>query len=55
MPSNVLLLRLLQQYVVMFLPVPRSGCCLVKKAKEKNIDGTALAYVEMTLSCVRMP
>jgi hypothetical protein len=26
---------------------------LVKKAKEKNIDGTALAYVEMTLSCVR--
>lgn len=26
---------------------------LVKKAKEKNMDGTALAYVEMTLSCVR--
>jgi hypothetical protein len=26
---------------------------LVKKAQEKNIDGTALAYVEMTLSCVR--
>jgi len=26
---------------------------LVKKAEEKNIDGAALAYVEMTLSCVR--
>ena len=26
---------------------------LVKKAKEKNMDGAALAYVEMTLSCVR--
>jgi hypothetical protein len=26
---------------------------LVKKAKEKNMDGTALAYVDMTLSCVR--
>jgi cytochrome c556 len=26
---------------------------LVKKAQDKNIDGAALAYVEMTLSCVR--
>lgn len=26
---------------------------LVKKAKEKSMDGAALAYVEMTLSCVR--
>jgi hypothetical protein len=26
---------------------------LVKKAKEKNMDGAALAYVEVTLSCVR--
>jgi hypothetical protein len=26
---------------------------LVKKAKEKNMDGAALAYVDMTLSCVR--
>jgi hypothetical protein len=26
---------------------------LVKKAKERNIDGAALAYVEMTRSCVR--
>jgi hypothetical protein len=26
---------------------------LVKKAQDKNMDGAALAYVEMTLSCVR--
>jgi hypothetical protein len=26
---------------------------LVKHAKDKNIDGVALAYVEMTLSCVK--
>ncbi|MBI2806436.1 MAG: hypothetical protein HYX68_15760 [Planctomycetes bacterium] len=26
---------------------------LVKKARDKNMDGAALAYVEMTLSCVR--
>jgi hypothetical protein len=26
---------------------------LVQKAKDKNTDGAALAYVEMTLSCVR--
>lgn len=26
---------------------------VVDKAKEKNIDGVALAYVEVTLSCVR--
>jgi len=26
---------------------------LVKKAKEQNMDGAALAYVEMTLSCVQ--
>lgn len=26
---------------------------LVKKAQEKNMDGMALAYVDMTLSCVR--
>ena len=26
---------------------------LVKKANEKNMDGVALAYVEVTLSCVR--
>jgi hypothetical protein len=25
----------------------------VKKAKDKNIDGVALAYVDVTLSCVR--
>jgi hypothetical protein len=26
---------------------------LVKKAKEKNIDGSTLAYMELTLTCVR--
>ena len=26
---------------------------LVQKARDKNVDGAALAYVEMTLSCVR--
>jgi hypothetical protein len=26
---------------------------VIDKAKEKNIDGVALAYVEVTLSCVR--
>ena len=26
---------------------------LIEKAKEKNIDGAALAYVELTLTCVR--
>lgn len=26
---------------------------LIDKAKQKNIDGAALAYVELTLSCVR--
>jgi hypothetical protein len=26
---------------------------LVKKANEKNLDGAALAYVELTLTCVR--
>ena len=26
---------------------------LVKKATEKNLDGAALAYVEMTLTCVK--
>jgi hypothetical protein len=26
---------------------------LVKKAQEKNLDGAALSYVELTLTCVR--
>jgi hypothetical protein len=26
---------------------------LIEKAKEKNLDGAALSYVEMTLSCVK--
>lgn len=31
----------------------RSAASLVQKAKEKNIDGAALAYVELTLNCVK--
>jgi hypothetical protein len=32
----------------------RSHCEeIIKHAKDKNIDGVALAYVEMTLSCVK--
>jgi len=31
----------------------RSADMLVARAKEKNLDGAALAYVEMTLTCVR--
>jgi hypothetical protein len=31
----------------------RSAEVIMQKAKEKNIDGVALAYFDMTLSCVR--
>ncbi len=31
----------------------RIAANLAKKAEEKNLDGAALAYVELTLSCVR--
>src|SRR3954462_7547273 len=31
----------------------RAAGAIVQKAQARNIDGTALAYVEMTLSCVR--
>jgi hypothetical protein len=31
----------------------RTAAKLVKKAKIKNIDGVALAYVELTLTCVK--
>lgn len=31
----------------------RHGQALVKSAKAKNTDGAALAYVELTMSCVR--
>ncbi len=26
---------------------------LIKKAKDKNLDGAALAYVDLTLTCVK--
>jgi hypothetical protein len=31
----------------------RAAETIVQKSKEKNIDGVALAYVDMTLTCVR--
>jgi hypothetical protein len=31
----------------------RSAVALIKAAKDKNIDGAALAYMDLTLSCVR--
>jgi hypothetical protein len=31
----------------------RSASALVEAAKEKNVDAAALAYVDLTLSCVR--
>ena len=31
----------------------RNARDLVRRAKEKNLDGAALAYVDMTLTCVR--
>jgi hypothetical protein len=31
----------------------RAAETIVQKSKQKNIDGVALAYVDMTLSCVR--
>jgi hypothetical protein len=31
----------------------RSAETILKKAKEKNLDGVALGYVDMTLTCVR--
>jgi hypothetical protein len=31
----------------------RSSELVIEKAKEKNIDGAALAYVDMTITCVR--
>ena len=31
----------------------RSAETLIRKAKDKNMDGTTLAFFEMTVSCVR--
>jgi GH24 family phage-related lysozyme (muramidase) len=31
----------------------RSAETVIEKAKDKNIDGAALAYVDMTITCVR--
>jgi hypothetical protein len=42
-----------EEYEMLSKDFVRAGEKLVKRAREKNMDGTALAYVEMTLSCVR--
>jgi hypothetical protein len=31
----------------------RAAETIIKKAKEKNVDGATLAYVDMTVTCVR--
>ena len=31
----------------------RAAEVMIQKARQRNIDGVALAYVEMTLSCVK--
>ena len=31
----------------------RSAAELVEKAKQKNLDGAALSYVDLTLACVK--
>jgi hypothetical protein len=57
------LMLLSQQAEWHVLKTPRYEVCsnefrrsvedLIQKAKEKNIDGAALSYVEMTLACVK--
>lgn len=41
------------QYEVFSNDFRRNAETLVRAAKEKNTDGAALAYVEMTLNCVK--
>ena len=41
------------QYEVHSNEFRRAAEAIVKKSKQKNIDGVALAYVDMTLTCVR--
>jgi cytochrome c556 len=42
-----------QQYEIYSNDFRRTADALVKSAKEKNIDGCALNYVELTLDCVK--
>jgi hypothetical protein len=41
------------QYQVRSNDFRRALDTLIEKAKQKNLDGVSLAYVEMTLSCVK--
>ena len=41
------------QYEVNSNEFRRSAAALIQAAKDKNVDGAALAYVDLTLSCVR--
>ena len=41
------------QYEVNSNEFRRSAVALIQAAKDKNVDGATLAYVDMTLSCVR--
>lgn len=41
------------QYELFSNDFRRSAEAIVKKADEKNLDGAALAYVEVTLNCVK--
>ena len=41
------------QYDVNSNEFRRSAVALIQAAKDKNVDGAALAYVDLTLSCVR--
>jgi hypothetical protein len=41
------------RYEVQLNQFRRSVDDLIEKAREKNLDGAALSYVEMTLSCVK--
>jgi hypothetical protein len=41
------------QYEIHSNSFRRAAESLVEKAKDKNVDGVALAYVDLTLSCVK--
>jgi hypothetical protein len=41
------------QYEVQSNGFRRAAETLIEKAKDKNLDGAALAYVDLTLSCVK--
>jgi cytochrome c556 len=42
-----------EQYLPMTTDFQRNADDLMHKAKDKNLDGVTLAYVQMTVSCVK--